>query len=141
MLLSCRRLMATWLALAPVTIITVPFTAQAETSLAPEISLDDLKSVVEKKSAIIIDANGTSTYDNGHIPGALHFESNKSTLSKFLPSDKAALIIAYCGGPLCTAWEDAAKEVKALGYTNIKHFKGGIKTWVSSGLKTEKKAS
>lgn len=141
MLLSCRNLMAGWLVFAPAAMIAAPQSAYAESSLAPEISLDELKTVVEKKSATIIDVNGNTSFAKAHIPGAIHFESNKANFSKVLPSDKNALIIAYCGGPMCTAWEDAAKEAKALGYTNIKHYKGGIKTWVSSGLKTEKKSS
>ena len=46
-----------------------------------------------------------------------------------LPADKNALIVAYCGGPKCGAWKKAAKAAAALGYTNIKHFSGGISGW------------
>lgn len=106
--------------------------------VAPEISLDDLKKVVETKSAVIIDANGDKMYKNGHVPGALHFSKVEKNFETVLPKDKNALIIAYCGGPMCSAWEEAAKSAKAKGYTNIRHFKGGIKGWVDAKQPTEK---
>lgn len=105
----------------------------AEDAKAPEVSLDELKKLVETKSALLVDANGTSTYKSGHIPGAIDFEKNEADLAKVLPKDKKSLIVAYCGGPLCVAWQNAAKKITAMGYTNVKHFKGGLKTWKDSG--------
>lgn len=112
--------------------------AAAESAVAPEVSLDELKTLVANKTATFIDANGDKVYKDGHIPGAIHFAAAKDKLATLLPADKNALVVAYCGGPLCTAWEDAAKAIKALGYTNVKHFKGGIKEWKSSGQQVEK---
>ena len=106
---------------------------QAEGMKAPEVSMDELKKMVANKSAVLIDANGTSTFKEGHIPGAIDFEKNETNLVKMLPKDKKSLIVAYCGGPLCIAWENAAKKITAMGYTNVKHFKGGLKVWKDSG--------
>ena len=50
----------------------------------------------------------------------------------------AGLASQYSGS---SAWEAAAKEAKALGYTNFKHFKGGIKGWKDAGLATEQVAA
>lgn len=110
----------------------------SESTMAPEVSLDDMKKLVEAKDATILDANSEVSYDKGHIPGAVNYSKNAKKLASVLPKDKSATVVAYCGGPLCTAWEDAANAVKALGYTNIKHFKGGIKTWTDAGQKVEK---
>jgi rhodanese-related sulfurtransferase len=107
-------------------------------SVAPEVSLNDLKNIVASKSATIIDANSAETYDKGHIPGAVNFAKNEKNFASILPKDKNAPIVAYCGGPMCTAWEDPAKKAKELGYTNIKHFKGGIKGWKDSGQEMAK---
>ena len=105
--------------------------------LAPQVSLDDFKKIVADKSAVIIDANGASTYEKGHVPGAVSFASTEGKLASVLPADKNKLIVAYCGGTMCSAWEAAAKEAKQLGYTNIKHFKGGIKGWSDAGMPIE----
>lgn len=109
--------------------------------LAPQVTISDLKTIVSSKSATIIDANSAETFTAGHIPGAVSFASNEGKLSSVLPKDKNAPIVAYCGGPRCSAWEAAAKEAKALGYTNLKHFKGGIKGWKDAGLATEQVAA
>jgi rhodanese-related sulfurtransferase len=110
----------------------------AETASAPEVSLEEFTKLVSGKGATIIDANDTAMFKSGHVPGAISFASSAEKLAQVLPADKSALIVAYCGGPRCTAWEDAAAAAKKLGYTNIKHFKGGISGWKSAGQKVEK---
>ncbi len=112
--------------------------AETKNHAAEEVSLAELKTLVETKKAFIIDANSKSSYKDGHIPGAISFAAHEDDLAKVLPQDKNALIIAYCGGPMCTAWEDPAKMAKKLGYSNIKHYKGGISTWKKEGQKVEK---
>ena len=57
-----------------------------------------------------------------------------------LPKDKNALIVAYCGGPKCMAYKQAAKKAEALGYKNVKHLSAGIAGWKEAGEKTEKKS-
>ena len=136
-----RLMLASQLALAAVgSGFVVSSVAAAAEHLAPEVSLDELKKIVANKSATIIDANGTDMYQAGHIPGAIHFAKHEADLASVLPKDKNAPIIAYCGGPMCTAWEDPATKAKALGYTNIRHFKGGIKGWKSAGQAVDKGA-
>jgi rhodanese-related sulfurtransferase len=54
-----------------------------------------------------------------------------------LPADKAALVVAYCGSPKCGAYKKAANAAVQLGYTNVKHFSGGISGWKSAGEPTE----
>ncbi len=129
---------ATWIALSAGTAtgtvgLLVTPVGFAEEAKAPEVSFEELKGLVAKKTAVLVDANGSSTYKEGHIPGAIDFEKHEGDLGKVLPKDKKTLIVAYCGGPLCVAWETAAKKLKTLGYTNVKHFKGGLKGWKDSG--------
>lgn len=116
----------------------------AQEALAPDISLVELRSIVEKnkkakpaKPVVIIDANSESSYKSGHIPGAVHYAAIEKDFAKSLPADKDALIIAYCGSPMCTAWEEPAKKAKELGYTNIRHLKAGIKGWRDAKYETQ----
>jgi len=104
----------------------------------PDISIKELKTAIEKKKVTLIDANGTDSYKDGHIPGAIDFEAKEKDLAKVLPKDKDALIVAYCGGPQCMAYKAAAKKAVAMGYTNVKHLSAGISGWKSAGEKTEK---
>lgn len=94
-----------------------------------EISFEELDAVVKSQGAVLLDANGTDSFREGHIPGALDFEAVAEGLQTRLPDDKAALVVAYCGGPSCGAWKKAAEAVAALGYENVRHFKGGMSGW------------
>ena len=104
----------------------------------PDISIKELKSAIESKKVFLVDVNGTESWQGGHIPGAINFEANSESFAKVLPQDKDALIVAYCGGPKCMAYQAAAKAAKKLGYTNVKHLSAGISGWKEAGEKTEK---
>jgi rhodanese-related sulfurtransferase len=106
----------------------------------PDVSIKELKSAIEKKEVTVIDVNGTESYEKAHIPGAIDFEANSDKLASVLPKDKNALIVAYCGGPKCMAYKQAAKKAEALGYKNVKHLSAGISGWKEAGEKTAKKS-
>ena len=102
-----------------------------------DISIADLKKAIEEKKVTVIDVNGSSSYKAGHVPGAIDFSANKADLASKLPADKNALIVAYCGGPSCSAYKSAANAAEKLGYKNIKHLSAGISGWKSAGEKLE----
>ena len=104
----------------------------------PDISITEVKALSESKKAVIIDVNGTESYQKGHIPSALNYDTVKANLAKVLPKDKKALIVAYCGGPKCKAYQAAATAAEKLGYKNIKHMSAGISGWKEAGQKIEK---
>ena len=100
-----------------------------------DISLADLKKAMADKAVVLIDCNGSESFAKGHIPGALNFEAIKTDLAKYLPEDKAALIVAYCGGLQCGAYKAGVKAAKLLGYKQVKHFSGGLAGWEDAGEK------
>ena len=104
----------------------------------PDISIDQVKSAIAAKKVVLIDVNGTDSWKQGHIPGAIDFSTSQDKLAAALPKDKSALIVAYCGGPQCQAYQAAAKAAKKLGYTNVKHLVAGISGWKEAGEKTER---
>lgn len=104
---------------------------------AADISLDSLKEVISAGSATIIDVNGSKSYQKGHIPGAVDFQSVKDDLADALPQEKDALIVAYCGNQYCGAYQRATQAAVALGYTNVVHYSGGIEGWKKAGEATE----
>ena len=104
----------------------------------PDVSISEVKALAESKKAVILDANGTESYNKGHVPGALDFASIKDKLADVLPKDKNATIVAYCGNPKCKAYQAAANAAEKLGYKNIKHMSAGIAGWKDAGEKMEK---
>ncbi len=104
----------------------------------PDISITELKKAIEAKKVTVLDVNGTGGYKKGHVPTAIDFAANKAKLASVLPEDKNALIVAYCGGPSCKAYQAAANAAEKLGYKNVKHLSAGISGWLQAGEKTEK---
>lgn len=105
----------------------------------PDISITELKKAMADKEVTIIDVNGSETYAKGHIPGSIDFIAVKENFASKLPSDKGALIVAYCGSEKCSAYAKAAQAAKDLGYTNVKHFTPGLKGWKEAGETLETK--
>ena len=104
-----------------------------------DITQADLQAAIASKSVVLLDVNGSESYNDGHIPGAIDFESHAKDLAKVLPADKSALVVAYCGNEHCPAYKRGAEAALALGYTNVKHFAPGIYGWKKSGATIEKK--
>lgn len=118
--------------------LALVFTSTVMAAEFPDISIADLKTAIASGKVTVIDVNGSDSYKNGHVPGAIDFESQGGELAKLLPADKGALVVAYCGGPACNAYKAGAKKAEALGYTNVKHLSAGISGWKSAGEKLEK---
>ncbi len=115
------------------------FAASVYAAEFPDITISDLKTAMASKQKIVLlDANGTESWQSGHIPGAIDFSAKEEKLAKILPKDKDVLVVAYCGNPQCPAYRAAAAAAKKLGYKNIKHLVAGIQGWKSAGEKTEK---
>lgn len=104
----------------------------------PDISITELKEKIEAKEVVLLDVNGSSSYKKGHIPGAVDFRAKKDEIAKILPEKKDTLVVAYCGGPSCSAYKAAANAAKELGYTNVAHLSAGISGWLQAGETTEK---
>jgi rhodanese-related sulfurtransferase len=109
----------------------------ADENAVPDISLADLAKAITNKTVTLIDCNGSKSYACGHIPGAINFADHTDDLAKVLPTDKAALVVAYCGGPLCGAYKAGSDAATKAGYTNVKRFSAGISGWKASGAETE----
>jgi rhodanese-related sulfurtransferase len=104
----------------------------------PDISIAELKTAITEKKVTVIDVNGSDSFKEGRIPGAIDFVAERSKIASKLPADKNALVVAYCGGPTCNAYAAAAKAAKELGYTNVKHLSAGISGWKEAGAPLEK---
>jgi rhodanese-related sulfurtransferase len=112
--------------------------ALAASSKFAAISHQDLVAAIAAKQVTLLDVNGTDSFQDGRIPGAIDFTAQEKKLAALLPKDKNALIVAYCGNEYCGAYMAAAATAKELGYTNVKHYAPGIDGWKKSGAKVEK---
>ena len=121
-------------AILMLTVVTLAWAAETY----PDISQADLQSAIAAGNVVLLDCNGTESYEKGHLPGALDYQSVSADLQGALPADKGALVVAYCGGPKCNAYKKGAGAAAALGYSNVKHYSGGLSGWSSAKLPLEK---
>lgn len=98
----------------------------------------ELQAAIAAKTVTVLDVNGSDSFKEGRIPGAIDYIAQKKKLAALLPKQKDALIVAYCGNEYCNAYLAAATAAKELGYTNVKHYAPGIDGWTKSGAKVEK---
>ncbi|MBN9420086.1 MAG: rhodanese-like domain-containing protein [Candidatus Eremiobacteraeota bacterium] len=97
----------------------------------PDISAQELLRL--KGKVTILDCNGTDSYQQEHIPGAIDYLGGYLHLKSLLPRDKKALIVAYCGGSRCPMYKLGADDARRLGYTNIRHLASGLQGWKELG--------
>src|SRR5262249_25681571 len=69
----------------------------AASSKVPSISHDELTKAIAAKTVTIIDVNGSDSFSEGRIPGAIDYFAHKDALAAVLPKKKDALVVAYCG--------------------------------------------
>ncbi len=112
--------------------------AVAASSKYASISHADLQAAIAQKKVTLLDVNGTESFAEGRIPGAIDFVAHEAKIASLLPKDKEALIVAYCGNEHCPAYLSAANVAAKLGYKNVKHYSPGIDGWKKSGAKIEK---
>ena len=118
--------------------VLVPYSYQEDDP--PAVSLDDAKKKFESGGAIFVDARYPEDYKSGHIKGALNFpwEEFEEYSSKVLPKlsfDQE--IITYCDGTECETSLLLARELRDMGYENVKTFFGGWSEWQGAGLPVE----
>ena len=114
------------------------YLAAAAAEKFADISTADLTKAIAAKRVALLDVNGTESWKEHHIPGALDFEAVADNLAAKLPADKQTLIVAYCGNEHCPAYRRGAQAAQKLGYTHIKHYAQGIQGWLKTGEPVEK---
>lgn len=73
------------------------------------------------------------------LPGARHLPHDqvKALAAAALP-DKSAPIVVYCASQTCQNSHIAARQLEALGYTDVAVYAGGKQDWEEAGLPVER---
>ena len=103
--------------------------------IAPVISTRELAELIETdESYILVDTRTESEFNNGHLQNALWIPRG---LLEFAVRDgelgnDQSHIILYCRSGDRTSL--AVKGMLDLGFTNVKHLKGGFEAWFEEGF-------
>ena len=83
----------------------------------------------------LVDATPSRAYRRRHLPGAVNLPPDRvPALAPVLLPDLDAEIVVYCGSWLCRSSDRAAAELRALGYVNVRVYRGGRADWWRAGL-------
>jgi rhodanese-related sulfurtransferase len=106
------------------------------------ISTKELKGKLDRNESIkVVETLAPERYREAHIPGALNIPPDKiKELAPQMLPNKNAEIVTYCTNAHWHASEYAARELAAMGYTNVAHYPEGKQGWMEAGLPVEKAA-
>lgn len=90
-------------------------------------------------SFTLVDVRSQESWDQGHVPGAVHLPSGKVRLRAEQTIDRDRPVVTYCWGPGCNAATKAALEFAKLGY-EVRLMIGGFEYWAREGYDVESDA-
>ncbi|MEU8508080.1 rhodanese-like domain-containing protein [Streptomyces brevispora] len=82
---------------------------------------------------VLLDSRSTASWDQGHIPGAVHLPTALIAERAHELLDPAVPVVTYCWGPGCNGAARAAFALAGLGY-RVKEMLGGFEYWVREGF-------
>ncbi|MDF9811402.1 rhodanese-like domain-containing protein [Streptomyces sp. SPB162] len=90
----------------------------------------------EDPGFVVVDSRNTASWDQGHVPGAIHLPTAQipQLADEFL--DRAVPVVVYCWGPGCNGATRAAHALATLGY-QVKEMLGGMEYWIREGFAYE----
>ena len=110
---------------------------------APQITTADLRDVLTRGEAVILDARPAEEFGISHIPGAVNVSQKAGTpVSLYISDvaevvrrvpDRARALVVYCNGPFCGKSRRFAEELVAAGYRNVRRYQLGMPGWRMAG--------
>ncbi|MFH9864124.1 rhodanese-like domain-containing protein [Streptomyces sp. NPDC017202] len=85
---------------------------------------------------VLLDSRSTESWDQGHIPGAVHLPTALIAERAGQLLDKDVPVVTYCWGPGCNGATRAALALAELGY-RVKEMLGGFEYWAREGFAFE----
>ncbi|MFH8976799.1 rhodanese-like domain-containing protein [Streptomyces sp. NPDC017890] len=85
---------------------------------------------------VLVDTRSTESWDQGHIPGAVHLPTALVPEQAGRLLDPAVPVVTYCWGPGCNGATRAALALAELGH-QVKEMLGGFEYWVREGFAYE----
>lgn len=96
-----------------------------------EIDTNVAKAIFDKKSqALFIDARPYGKFAGSSIVGAIGVPDTKfDKYAKFMPRDKKAMLVTFCGGYACHKSHAVANKLVKMSYSNVKVYAAGFPEW------------
>ena len=113
--------------------------AHFRASLAFHADVSDVAAVLAvggDPGFVVLDSRSTASWEQGHVPGAVHLPTALIAEQAEGLLDKSVPVVTYCWGPGCNGATRAALALAQLGY-QVKEMLGGFEYWVREGFEFE----
>lgn len=104
----------------------------------PEVSREQTQALLVG-GAQLVEALGASYFADAHLPGAVNIPHDLiAALAPDLLPDKRRTLIVYCSDGACRNSLAAARQLRDLGYADVRRYRGGKQDWIAAGLPVER---
>lgn len=110
----------------------------------PEVSTDELKSILAEGKTLLLDTRPHLEWAISHIPGAFNvapkpgmqmsmYTSDVAEIDRLTNGKKSQPLILYCNGPFCGKSKRVADDLINAGYTEVRRYQLGAPVWRALG--------
>jgi rhodanese-related sulfurtransferase len=83
----------------------------------------------------VVDTQHPNAFRRRHLPNAVNITADRApALAPVLLPDLEAEIVVYCGSWLCRTADRVARELRRLGYIDVRIYRGGCADWRLNSL-------
>lgn len=123
--------------------LSLPSAARAEERAqairnVTRISIDELKTLIEKNAVLLIDVRDPESFAKGRIPGSVNIDYTQVLKEGGKFAGETRTIVTYCACANEMTAARASVDLAANGIAGAKALKGGWDEWVQRGEKIEK---
>lgn len=93
-----------------------------------------LRAGIESGEVIAIMTMGDAAFATAHIPGSVALTSVSQAKAEYGTN---APLVVYCTDPSCRASLTAFRQLVDAGFTNVRHYAGGLGAWTAAGYSVE----
>ena len=112
-------------------------TLAEENAKTGEVSTEQMRTIMNDNSVIVLDTRSRAEFDAGHIPRARNLDATPSAqvaaVEALVNGDKTKALVLYCNGPYCQASRRLGENLAAAGFTNVRRYQLGIPVWRALG--------
>jgi rhodanese-related sulfurtransferase len=116
---------------------------EAAAGVAPQVTTAQLRELLRRGDAVLLDARPREEFAMSHIPGAVNVgQKPGSPVSAYVPDvvavrrlvpDRNRTLVVYCNGPFCGKSRRVAEELVAAGYRDVRCYQLGMPGWRTAG--------
>ena len=96
------------------------------------VTAEELKKELDRKKVTVVNVLRERAYKDCNIRGSKNIPLSQLK-QKVKSWDKSRKIIVHCASYDCPLSRYAYKQLKELGFINVKSFEGGLKEWKQKG--------